>query len=518
MNLRNEIKLRRSEKMKSVLLLKLFCVSLVFSALNITSCDMGNSSGDSGNNGIGTDIGQLQSVKTKGIKSVYTSNIGIKNGSQSSVRAALSSADIQTLSYINDDGKNTPVIITTSTGKEVVLQMTDAFQVGTKRLVVKYSAAWEIAEIETDEEGIEYELVTKHFQSGQTLINMETGKLYEFSSYPMSSNIVDGNILYTVKDGTLYKIDLENISSAVPLNNSTYNSVDGISMLLGDKIIASISMKDYAFDVNSASTPKAVKSFDAGSLTPIPFNVGGDRFYLNSPEDGMYYMGSYGLNHGNNIKKDNSGNVWFYMFAFNQFHIINTPDPAKYYIMGQISIDNFGQLSISNYSNNTLSFDPASGVTTAYQMDNIATLEAEDAIYILRYNGYIKISKTLTSSGFDISSYGRTMPNEYWALTDKHPKIWLYKNYLYWMYGTDIKRMLLSQNSSEEIIFSDVDIVDTDNGATSLLLSGDKLIFSKYVNATTVSTYSLAIDNLTVSPVLLSTDIQDIVNIMELDF
>ena len=75
----------------------------------------------------GSSIGALQSVKNKGIKSLYSSNISIKNSSAANANsvnasAALSATDIKTLSYI-EAGQNTPVVFITSDDKEVVLEI-----------------------------------------------------------------------------------------------------------------------------------------------------------------------------------------------------------------------------------------------------------------------------------------------------------------------------------------------------------------------------------------------------------
>jgi len=190
----------------------------------------GCSNETTGNNDPTTPIiGTLKSVKNTGIKSLFTSDVSISDGTS----RALVETDIKTLSYINDAGQNAPVVFLTSNDKEVLLKVSDMKKVGNKRLVAEYSAIYEVEE--TDEDGLTYK--SSISSNGKTLVDMETGVLYDFTGYT-NELLADGDRLYAIKgEGTLFKIDLANIGSAIPLNNPQFNAVSNIQFKMKDKII-----------------------------------------------------------------------------------------------------------------------------------------------------------------------------------------------------------------------------------------------------------------------------------------
>jgi hypothetical protein len=441
-----------------------------------------NNDGTTGNDDSTTgSIGSLKSLKNTGIRSLFTSSISINNGTSRNIRAS-AETDIKTLSYINASGQNVPIIFLTSNDKEVLLQINNVQRVGNKRLVATYSAIYEV--VETGEDGLIYK--NSITTSGKTLINIETGVLYDFSGYT-NEFLVDGDTLYAIKEGgTLYKIDLANIASAIPLNNPQYNSVNKILFKIGNKIICN----GYSFDANASFVPKQVLPVvltDADCVLAFPsypFEIGTYRL----EETPTYFI-------------DSNDDIWFYWIGgFNT----TGGDIERQYIICKLSIDDEGQLSISEYSENALSF-------TSY-FGNYPSFWSTDgnSRYFIADSGIAIVKRNPSGIGIIVEGISKTISA---SLQDA----FINGNYIYWIDETSIKRMELSSSGTEEIIYSNSNIVNTFwNGM--LFHSGDNIIFYQYFNATTVGTYSLSISNLSGLPILVSTSTMEIDNIIELQF
>ena len=458
-----------------------FCLTIL-AVIFVISCS--NGSTDLGNDD--SLIGSIRTVKNTGIKSLFTSSISINSETSRNARA-LTEMDIKTLSYINDAGQNVPVIFITSNDKDVLLQITNIQQIGTKRLIADYSAIYEV------DENVEGDLIYKNniTATGRTLIDMETGVLYDFSKYPRNTLYPDQVTLYADGDtlyatdamATLYKIDLANLGSAVPLNNPRYNPANNILFRIGDKIICNY----YSFDINASFVPKQVlpailTNENCVLATPsYPFEISTDRL-----RRGTYFI-------------DSNSDIWFYWIG--GFDTMGG-DIERQYISCKITINDEGQLIISNYIENSF---------PSYSYGGLSFKNNDDsARFYLSSNGIAIVKKDPSGIGISIEGITKTIPAN---LQDA----FFYDNFLYWIDGTSIKRMELSPSGTEETIYSNSNIVNTFLHGM-LFRSGDQVIFYQYFNATTVGTYSLSISNLSATPNLVSTSTVEIDNIMELQF
>jgi hypothetical protein len=433
-------------------------------------------------------IGSLKSVKNRGVKSLFTSNVSINNGTSRGIRASAETG-IDTLFYINDAGQNAPLIFLTSNDKEVLLQISNAQKVGKNMLVADYSAVYEIKE--TDEDGgLIY--INSIFRYGRTLINMETGVLYDFSGYT-NEFLVDGNTLYVIKEGgTLYKIALANLGSAIPLNNPQYNKVQSLLLKIGNKIICygGSNWNDYySFDVNASFVPKQVKPVQLS----FPFYLGNG----NGIDGGT--LSTY-----RTYFIDSNNDFWFYFIAG-----LNSADGGsdveKYYFTCKLAIDDEGQLSISERSDGSLSF------ITDYFGDSPSIWSNDGSSrYYLTKEGIVIAKKKPSGVGIVIEGISKT-------ISDRMQDAFIHGDFLYWINGTSIKRMELFSSGTEETIYSNSNIVNTSYQGM-LFNSGEKIIFYQYLDATTVGTYSLTIGDLFKPPNLVSTSTMEIGNIIELQF
>jgi hypothetical protein len=217
-----------------------FIVAITFS---IISCPTGTSPELGNPNTLNTDFGTLEILQKTGIKVLYSGNIILNNSvtSQAMVsRAVTSSVNIQTLSYTDESNAIKPLSFLTSSGKEVILNITETLHISKNMIMIRFTALYEIEIVDIiDSE----EIIYKDTQSktGQVLINMETGKIYDFSDF-RSIEYEDGYLvvdetLFAYKSGVIYSIDLNNISLARPLNNPDYFTASLLCFKIGNKLI-----------------------------------------------------------------------------------------------------------------------------------------------------------------------------------------------------------------------------------------------------------------------------------------
>jgi hypothetical protein len=161
--------------------MKKFVGILLLMVLVFVGCDLG--SGNTSDNNINNDNGDTNnetivinnlSIKTTGIKSLYMSNIPVNSSS----KAVSSDSVIQTLSYINNAGQNTPFFFTSPSGKNIILNVSDLQQLDGKRILVDFSSFYEI----TVNENV-YTIGETISNIGRALIDMESGKVYDFKQY-----------------------------------------------------------------------------------------------------------------------------------------------------------------------------------------------------------------------------------------------------------------------------------------------------------------------------------------------
>jgi hypothetical protein len=466
------------------------------------------------------------SVKTTGIKSLYISNIPINNGS----RAVSGDSVIQTLSYINNAGQNTPFFFVSPSGKNIVLNVSDLQQLDSKRILVDFTSFYEI----TTEENV-YTIGNTTPAYGRALIDMEGGKVYDFKEYN-NIQFVSNDLLFTLENNTVYKIDLNNVSVATPLNNPSYNPIDILdpSIIITNKIIGyygfsgDLEGNRYSFDINNAFPPKQTTN---ANLTPeICSFITGDNipitFFNNFVNDDNVQPAN-GI-----IIQDLSGSSWY--FTLNQY--VNTGSSTsgfssigiygngdKHFI-GKISINDDGNFLVSDYSTNYNGFS-----ITMYEKINMFCFDMSNngRINILDYtkdyknngltflfsNGFINLKKK--ANGIQVESTALTIPN-----VNKNSSFINKDNYLYYIEGSSIKRLYLASGNSPEMIYSNSRLLES--GADNidfLSATGNYLVFYQFADDNiSVNTYSLSMYQPGAQPKLLSSNSADIRDIVELDF
>jgi hypothetical protein len=476
-------------------------IGIVLLVIVFMACDLG--SGNTGNNNNNSDNNTIPinnlSIKTTGIKSLYVSNIPVNNSSK-----AVNSV-IQTLSYINNDGQNTPFFFVSPSGKNIVLNVSSLQQLDGKRILVNFSSYYEI----TVNENVYTIGSSVNVGEKNALVDFEKNKVYDFSGWKVF--LVNDNLaLVNGNDDTIYKINLNNPSTAIPLNNRYYYPISNILPTLFGKKIISRDPYYYVVDINNDVPITTLKE---GSLTndicsfiptgdPLPVN-----FWGISSMTGL-------------LLEDLNGDSWFFAtggkagynngLTFANFWNRNT------YFFGKISMDDNGQVVLTDSYEGTFSFTPA-GIHTLYSA-NGEMLEhyngyllgnvRPDLVFLFN-NGFIRITKK--ASGFQVESTALSVP------VDIRDVRFIKDNYLYYFENSAIKRFHLSAGSSAEVVYSNSRLLTEYTAYFSF--TGNNLIFYQFdEDNISVNTYSLPIYQPEATPQLLSRSQVEIRNIVELDF
>jgi hypothetical protein len=482
--------------------MKNFIGVLLLICVVFVACDIGNN----GNETI--SINEL-SIKNTGIRSLYISNIPVNGNTR-----AASGSTIQTLSYINSNGENTPFFFVTPTGKNIVLNCGNIQQLDNKRLTINFSSYYEI----TDNGNNAYTIGGRIDIGGGSntqktaLIDMERGKVYDFSDWDIQL-VHNDSVIASGRDYTIYKIDFNNISVATPLNNKEFFRITSVkSFVISNKLIGNNS---EVIDINNEYPIKIRKGMYLTNEM-CSFISNDDPYWV----DVMYRTGW--------IIEDLSGNIGFFIFGGKtpnietycgywdndgklKYFFTDSGQPDKYFY-GKMNFDNEGQLYLTDYIEETLSFTPDYNNGRIFTMDSAGNgrfLGYSDAyrfyaIIIICDDGFMTLKRI--ANGIQVESTALSLPFKNGYIKD---------NYLYSLDNTTIKRIHLSSGSSVENLYSNNRILTTQG----INISGDTIIFYQFADDNiSVNTYSLTLNQQNPTPKLLSTSNVEIRNIIELDF
>jgi hypothetical protein len=469
-------------------------------------CDLGT-----GNNG-SLSVGDLR-AKTTGVKSLYVSNIPVNNGS----RAVGGDSVIQTLSYINNLGENTPFLFTTSSGKNIILNVNSLRQLDDKRILIS-SDSYSFINIVGNTFTITGtgDLRHPHNSSfGSYLIDFEKNKIYDFVDWNIY--FLHNDIIYAGGfDAILYKIDINNISVATPLNNSEYFRISYVKpSVFNNKIIGGDN--HYVIDINNDFP-----------ITPLKYSYITNEMCSFIPSGDSYKV-DFVVSHTGLTFQDFNGNVWFFITGgktpgLNTYN--SNPDfgsPDKYFF-GKINIADDGQAfltdCIEGTFSNTLSYKTGSRTFFMNSAGNASYSFADgriikDNMIIMCDDGFITI--TIKANGIQIETTALTLslPELYY-----NGQSFIQDNYLYYLDNTIIKRIHLSTGSSVENVYSNSRILTSGSVDYAYMYpTGNNIIFYQFAEDNiSINTYSLSMYETNPTPKLLSTSSVNIRNIVELDF
>jgi len=521
-----------------------------------------NSNSNSNNNNV-SSIGSVTSlsVKTKNVKSLYLGSVAVTESGNA--RAIVDGhGDISTLSYINENGKTAPVVFTSPSGKQYMLEIMGMDKLDDSRIITHYSGIYEVT---VGEEG---NIVgPKETKAGGALIDMNSGRVYELSTTWMEKRngvntflhetfFIEDNICYFRADPpnyTVYKIDLTADSpKRVPITNGMFNPIHAVRppFTIDGKMIG------YFWDANISENK--FYSVDSTGILPIkplilaslPANAVSDTPGVNYVVTLHLYNEEEGI-----MVKDLSGKTWLYTTYF----IANEGNSSEnfivkglgrwsnlgtHYLIVQLNVDNNGNCKASNVTKGQLNFD---GTHDQYVIDrydakidfltfyvNVAgialpqhenamgvgvrNLEAfqHNGVYLINTKGFVKITKK--QNGIEQTSVALNIPGN----LRKGVAVISKDEYLYWVEANvGIKRLKLASGATPEDVYinSGVVVSPVTNQRESIFVSGDdKLIFYQYSSGSLVKTYVLDLNNINAPIKILADNDIEIKAVAELNF
>ena len=474
---------------KLIGILLLVCMAFI-------ACDIGSNSNGS-NNSYDEDEDITVSLlsisdKNRNIQSLYISKISVSENTRS-----VSDSAVQTLSFINEGGENTPFLFNTPSGKNILFDMHEAIQLDAKRLILRYYDLFEVNVVNDN-----YFLNTLSSYNGPgysgALIDLENNKVYDYDEFYNNIGFISGDYLFACNLGIIHKFELNNNMSVTALNNPAFYPVgDLVPYLFGNKVVNRTSGITYSFDINNAFPPKPIIEPILGETyygTPVVFsNTHG--IIITDFSNNPYYVplsdgSSYSIS---KINIDDDGYVFFsdkiegeYAFDFNLLTTVPySPAPAQVGII----------FSMNSSGNGTF------GYNDRYQ--------PEETI-IFGTDGFIILKKSI--SGIQVESVVLSIPDT------KLDDALIINNQLFYLEGSSIMRLHLSTGSSPEIIYTNSRLLNGTN-MKYLSSSGDNLLFYQMADDNlTVNTYALAIGKSRAIPQLVAAYNVEIRGIVELDF
>lgn len=473
---------------------KLFII-LVF-ALLLAGCD--SDKGNENDTYEKIDFSTL-TIKDTSIKSLFIGDVSVN-----SARSA-NGATIQTIAYINNNGVSSPFFFVTPSGKNIILNTGNIEQIDDKRILLDFNSYYEVTI--NDNIYILSDIIYTNYpdssgSSKTALVDFEKNKVYDLSGWQIGL-YYNGFVFASTNDATIYKIDLNNASKAIPLNNREFFSFDsGIWGLYQHVINNKLIYSGYVIDINIAYP-----------ITTLKHSYVTSEMCSFIKEDSPYVVG---LGSGMTFK-DLSDNLWFFITGgrkppgdsiwqgyydndgvWKSFKVDNG-EPDKYFI-GKVNIDNEGYIYLTDYYEDTFTFTPLYSGTTRWgsKGNNDLVMVCNDGFisFTMKYDGILVETTPITVS---LPSQGETF---------------IKNNYLYYKENTSIKRVHLSANSSAETVYSNNRILTT----KGFKFSGDNIIFYMFADDNiSVNTYSLSLKQ-GATPILLSTSVVEIRSIVELDF
>jgi hypothetical protein len=477
---------------------------------------VGCDTGTGGNSDDGLIISSLR-VKTTGIRSLYVSNIPVNNGSR-----AVGESTIQTLSYINNVGENTPFFFVSPSGKTIVLSVRSLRQLDDKRILVK-SDSYSVIKTDgntftiTETGSLRY---SPNMNSGY-LIDFEKNKIYDFVDWDIY--FLHNDVIYAGgNDATLYKIDINNISIAMPLNNRKYFQISSVKpIVFNNKILGGDN--NYVIDINNnfPITPKKDAYITNEMCSFIPTNSP-------IPSNNSYKVDFFSNQTGLTFQ-DLTGNVWFFITGgktpglnTNGYH----PDygsPDKYFL-GKINIADDGQVfltdCVEDTFSNTLSYNTNRLIfkmnSTGNGSDSTVNGIIKNTIIIICDDGFITMTRKVNGIQIETTALTLSLPVQ----VSYGGRSFIQDNYLYYLDNTAIKRIHLSAGSSVENVYSNSRILTSGSVENAFIYpTGNNIIFYQFAeDNVSVNTYLIPMYEDNPTPKLLATSSVNMRDIVELDF
>ena len=386
---------------------------------------------------------------------------------------------VRTLLFLDNNSKKRPLTFKTSKSKRVILLNPQIKTINNDYYIISFSALSDF---------------NSTFNSNTTvLFNIQTGKCYNVSNYDFNTAIISSNNLFVCSEGTIYKISLNNLTTAVPLNNKDFYPIYDIFAILGKWAVCRGS--------NSTSFNSLVDT-QLQELTKHDSGLSLYRYILFKNENEDLFCLRY--------KKE----AEIYYTVIEEITLINDEIVLT-------EVDRVEGTFIKNFA-----YENSNGIEFFQENDSPNMDTAQLEIYLREpikklylANGYV-MQKAVVKNGNSfrftpITENGSTCYSLYVKPVFKNGKIYTLNSATSELYRCD-----LIGTSSGTFSIPNV-AIPTDSSINAISLVGNNLIYYKYITPTTVGTFSILLselDNISTKSVLLSENIEQINDIVEFSF
>lgn len=454
----------------------------------VNSCDLLN------NDGGGSSSFRI-SEKNLNVKSVFVGEFDFNEDNSRSARAIWVNGKISSLAYLNGELNPTPFLFENSSGKTILLDVFDMYQIDEKRIWVDYIFYCEITMTgdtyridkiiddrrNKDDPGYGSGLGT--LKASHLIINMESNEIYDMREYntPGVGAIADNYIYLACEDlgpsPVIYKINLDDMS-AFKINSIPSGDVIAEPYCIGNKLMVSFGYSGGSYlsvDVNNKFPPQ-----------PIDLSYFKERY-------GNLFAMNYCM-----LFPDLSGDVYFFSLVDGK--------------IGKVLLDDYGVMSLEK-EETTVNLETINRMSPINKDWAIALNSRGNGRFfgsarwpnnyvLMAPDGFVTFTKKQPGIKVELTS----LPIE--AMYDVYSSYYsmlIVDNYLYYQKGTSIKKLHLAAGSVPETLYSDNRLLTTANDLSGhinaysyLYSSGNTLFFYQYANniksKDEVCTYSLQLD------------------------
>lgn len=445
-----------------------------------------NNSNSSGNsNDFSTDINSVLSQEKN--------NLAIANLSIGSTRNVHSSRDINTakdLCIVKND-KIIPLLFKNASNDVVSLKVNSIYADPKGTYVICNIAGIVKYPVEINEENIDSHCSGNHVDVAisqkeiwkSLLIDFNTGKVIDLGleslglgDYYGGSQIAsDKYSIYYIQANTMYKINKDDLYTAIPLNNASFDKVDSLSFYSKDYLyVNNLSSGNNVFDKNGIKTNLVI---DNRALLDLSNIIQDTAFYDNQ---GDIYVAIYWYR-GNRIE-----NFWY---------SIKTVDNS-------LVIDYSGEMNNPYWTARYLESGEYSNAPGMAEPVCFTWKNHNWNVYYLT-DGYLSFK--IDESG---KVYDEFTPVSYPEDYESSQSIGFSNGYRY--YFDEDSHIVKVKVSDGTTVRSSFTLDSADGYRSEKVFNGNQLIVYRHVDATTVNTFVVDLTDLTKQPELLSTSKVDI--------
>lgn len=358
------------------------------------------------------------------------------------------------LYQMQNDGSLKEVLFKNNDNQDVRLNLTNIYEIGFGFIGIEFSQVQILEDLSVEN------------RNRKAIIRLSDGVAFDFSDYSLETAQVYKDYMYIVKNNTIYTIDIDVMSNALPLNNPAYDPIhvwsgsffgtSNRSFLVTQNYDVLTPQKAYFF--NTAYSPKEFLSIKLAHSSSPTFGLSPNMFL-------------YDLNGA------------LYTLAYNWGSLAGNPQPNGAIVWSRVIADIDNGYTLMD--NSTLDLPVAPDYLSSYNLGDYASwsvFDKERYIIGVPY-GFFKV--TSLQNGLEINWTDLTFPFTYGSsITGLIVK----EGYCYWQETSGnkaIKRIKLETGATTETI------VNITGVRTGFSVVDGTIIYNRNISALEINTYSI---------------------------